>query len=166
MAVEPFSYYDVCYDVNVCMLFKSTWSEETSFRRIWPLHQLYIFHENIRQANGSLHARWNLKSNKEIFCLHSSRWTSPRWYPGKTNFGGILGLCKFMSSRSGRIIGRFIPWTGWLDYVQDHINTVHHCEFSSLNSCRFFQRFTPRLAWRFLVINLKGSLNLCTAWTV
>ena len=166
MAVEPFSNYDVCYDVNVCMLFKSTWSQETSFRGIWPLHQLYIFRENIRQANGSFHARWNLKSNKEILCLHSSRWTNPCWYFGKTNFGGILGLCKFMSSSSGRIIGRLIPLTGWLDCVQDHINTVHHCEFSSLNSCRFFQRFTPRLAWRFFVVNLKGSLNLYTAWTV
>ena len=76
-----------------------------------------------------------------------------------------------MSSNSGRSIGRFIPrqpcaiflhffmaisesvdWT-----VFSIILKIYHCEFSSLNSCRFLQRFNSRLAWLFLVIDLKGS---------
>ena len=83
----------------------------------------------------------------------------------------MLGLCKFLSSNSGRSMGRFIPrqpcaillhffmaisesvdWT-----VFSIILKIYHCEFSSLNSCRFLQRFNSRLAWLFLVIDLKGS---------
>ena len=93
----------------------------------------------------------------------------------------MLGLCKFLSSSSGRLIGRFIPFqpcaillhllgafsesVDWT--VFSIILTIHHCEFSSLNTYRFIQRFNSRLAWVFFDIDLKGShstyvlLGLC-----
>ena len=104
--------------------------------------------------------------------LNAKRFFSPCW---------MLGLCKFLSSSSGRLIGRFIPFqpcvillhlfaassesVDWT--VFSIILTIHHCEFSSLNSYRFIPRFNSRHAWVFFDIDLKGShstyvlLGLC-----
>ena len=46
------------------------------------------------------------------------------------------------------------------------LNTVWHCKFVSLNSCRFLVRSIPSLLEGFIVINLWVPLNLFNAWTL